>query len=210
MDKIKIGLADDHKLFRDGLKSIIDRTDLYQVAFDVDNGNKLLEALKANPDVTTVLVDISMPELSGIEATKIAKEKFPEVKFILLTMHNEGQYVAQSVRSGAYGYLLKNVDEEELLDAIKTVVSGKKYFNAEISELLYTNMATEANDHQQLSPRETEILKLVADGETTKIIADKLCVSTRTVETHRVNMMKKLKVQNTAELIKKAFELQII
>lgn len=210
MDKIKIGLADDHKLFRDGLKSIINKTDLYEVAFDVENGKLLLDQLETNTDVNTILVDISMPEINGIEVVKIAKDKYPNVKFIVLTMHDDGQYVVQSVRSGAHGYLLKNVDEDELLLAIKTVVSGKKYFNTEISELMFSNMANAQEPTKQLSPRETEVLQLVANGETTKIIADKLCVSTRTVETHRVNMMKKLNVQNTAELIKKAFELNII
>lgn len=210
MDKIKLGLADDHKLFRDGLKSIINSSELYEIAFDVDNGDDVFTHLKIHTDVKTVLVDISMPGLSGIEVVQQAKEQFPDVKFIILTMHDDGQYVVQSVRSGAHGYLLKNVDEEELLLAIRTVVSGKKYFNSEISELMYTNMANVEEPTKQLSTRETEVLQLVANGETTKIIADKLCISTRTVETHRVNMMKKLNVQNTAELIKKASSLNLL
>ncbi|MEP3389292.1 MAG: response regulator transcription factor, partial [Reichenbachiella sp.] len=113
-------------------------------------------------------------------------------------------------RNGAFGYLIKNADENELIAAIEAVALGKKYFNSEISELMIGNMALEGESHKKLSDREMEVLELVSEGRTTKEIADQLFVSARTVDTHRVNMMKKLSVQNTAELIKKAAHLKLI
>jgi DNA-binding NarL/FixJ family response regulator len=125
-------------------------------------------------------------------------------------MHADGQYVVKAARSGAFGYLLKNADKEELTTAVKEASFGRKYFNSEISQLMVGNMSLEGDDPQQLSERELQVLQLVSDGKTTKEIADQLFVSSRTVETHRVNMMKKLGVQNTAELIKKAVKLNLI
>jgi DNA-binding NarL/FixJ family response regulator len=125
-------------------------------------------------------------------------------------MHNDGNYIVQSVRNGALGYLLKNADQEELINAIQTVNLGKKYFNKETTELLLYNMSVQDDEVKKLSPRESEILSHISSGLTTKEIAEKLFVSTRTVETHRVNMMKKLNVKNSAELIRKASELEIL
>jgi two-component system, NarL family, response regulator NreC len=209
MTFIKIMVVDDHQLFRDGLLALLSKDEDIHIIGTASSSEELLEALKTkHPHV--VLMDISMKEMDGLEAIRLAKDAYPDVKFIVLTMHAEGQYVVKAVRNGAYGYLLKNADEHELLEAIHAVFSGKKYFNEEISQLMIGNMAMEGEPHKKLSSRETEVLKLVSEGKTTKEIADQLFVSTRTVETHRVNMMKKLKVQNTAELIKKAAQLKLI
>lgn len=209
MTFIKIMVVDDHQLFRDGLLALLSKDEDIHIIGTASSSEELLEALNTkHPHV--VLMDISMKEMDGLEAIRLAKHTHPEVKFVVLTMHAEGQYVVKAVRNGAYGYLLKNADEDELLEAIHTVFSGKKYFNDEISQLMIGNMALEGEPHKKLSNRETEVLKLVSEGKTTKEIADQLFVSTRTVETHRVNMMKKLKVQNTAELIKKAAQLKLL
>lgn len=125
-------------------------------------------------------------------------------------MHDDGNYIMQSIRGGAYGYLLKNTDEEELLLAIDTVLKGNKYFNQDISQRMINIMSLEGVSPKKLSPKEMEILKLIADGQTTKEIAHKLFISTRTVETHRNNMMKKLDVKNTPELINKAAQLNLL
>lgn len=210
MRKIKIVIADDHQLFRKGLKFLLSQEENFEVVGEATNGRELLELLsEIRPDV--VLLDLSMEVISGLEVLQTAKKKWSGLKFIVLTMHDDGQYVAKSVRSGAFGYLLKNADEEELKIAIRQVVlHEKKYFNPHIAELLINNMAIQLPPKQKLSNREREVLHLVAHGKTTKEIASELFVSTRTIETHRANIMKKLKVHNTAELIKKAMELKLI
>ena len=210
MYKIKVIIADDHQLFRDGIISILSRDKDFEVVAEVGNGEELLSVLSEKlSDV--VLVDLSMPGIGGQEVIQLAKSKFPHLKFIVLTMHDDGQYVVKSVRSGAFGYLLKNADEKELKHAIKEVYEGRKYFNRHITELMIANMSVATTDGQlELTPREMEVLRLVSEGRITKEIADQLCVSSRTIETHRVNMMKKLGVQNTAELIKKAAKLNLI
>jgi len=209
MSKIKIIVADDHQLFREGIISLLSKNESLDIIGEAASANELFELMdKVVPHV--VLMDISMPGTNGLDAIKVARDKHPECKFIVLTMHAEGQYVVKAVRNGAFGYLIKNADENELLAAIEAVSLGRKYFNTEISQLMIGNMALEGESHKKLSDREMEVLELVSEGRTTKEIADQLFVSARTVDTHRVNMMKKLNVQNTAELIKKAAHLKLI
>ncbi|MEP0369067.1 MAG: response regulator transcription factor [Cyclobacteriaceae bacterium] len=209
MSKIKIIVVDDHQLFREGMLSLLAKNDGLDIVGEAENADRFFE-LMDTVDPHVVLIDITMPGLNGLEVIKMSKSKYPAAKFIVLTMHAEGQYVVRAVRNGAFGYLIKNADEQELLDAIETVASGKKYFNSEISQLMIGNMAIEEESDKKLSEREQEVLELVSEGKTTKEIAEQLFVSARTVETHRVNMMKKLNVQNTAELIKKAAHLKLI
>ncbi|WP_420579814.1 response regulator [Reichenbachiella sp.] len=209
MSKIKIIVADDHQLFREGIIALLSKNASLDIIGEAASASELFELMdKSAPHV--VLMDISMPETNGLDAIKTARDKYPESRFIVLTMHAEGQYVVKAVRNGAFGYLIKNADENELIAAIEAVALGKKYFNSEISELMIGNMALEGESHKKLSDREMEVLELVSEGRTTKEIADQLFVSARTVDTHRVNMMKKLSVQNTAELIKKAAHLKLI
>ncbi|MFT6865430.1 MAG: two-component system response regulator NreC [Cyclobacteriaceae bacterium] len=208
MSRIRIIVADDHQLFREGIISLLNKDNTLEVIGEAANGKELFEILDQKlPHV--VLIDITMPETNGLELIKQAKSKYSDVKFIVLTMHAEGQYVVKAVRNGAFGYLIKNADEQELLAAIREVASGRKHFNSEISQLMIGNMAME-EPQKKLSERELEVLQLVSQGKTTKEIAEELFVSARTVETHRVNMMKKLNVQNSAELIKKAAHMKLI
>lgn len=208
-DEIKVAILDDHKLFREGISSILSNYDDIEVVGEASSGENLYLLLgEVQPNI--LLIDISLAGENGLDLIKDLREKYPKIKAIVLTMHEEGQYVVKAVRSGAYGYLLKNTDESELHQAIKNVFFGKKYFNKEISELMIGNMALEGESEKKLSNRESEVLILVSQGKTTKEIANELCVSTRTVETHRMNLLKKLKVQNTAELIRKATSLRLI
>lgn len=209
MSKIKIIVADDHQLFREGIIALLSKNKSLDIIGEAASVSELFDLMdRFSPHV--VLIDITMPETNGLDAIKVARDKYPNCRFVVLTMHAEGQYVVKAVRNGAYGYLIKNADEIELLAAIDAVALGKKYFNNEISELMIGNMALEGESHKKLSDREMEVLELVSEGRTTKEIADQLFVSARTVDTHRVNMMKKLSVQNTAELIKKAAHLKLI
>ena len=206
---IKIIILDDHKLFREGIASILSNYEEIDVIGEASSGFELYEMLR-NTHPNVLLIDISLPQDNGLNIIKEVRENYPAIKSIVLTMHEEGQYVVKAVRNGAYGYILKNTDEGEWRQAIKQVFFGKKYFNREISELMIGNMALEGESNKKLSNRETEVLQLVSEGKTTKEIANELYVSTRTVETHRMNLLKKLKVQNTAELIRKATALRLI
>ncbi|HEX8549652.1 MAG TPA: response regulator transcription factor [Cytophagaceae bacterium] len=212
MDKIKIILADDHKLVRDGIKSLLQMNPTFEVVAEVDNGLDLIHLMeKQLPDV--VLVDISMPGSNGLEAVSKLLKINPNFKFIMLTMHDDPEYILKSVETGAKGYLLKNVEFEELQTAIITVASGGKYFNQQISERMIESLSRPRKHKDEipdLTSRELEVLKEVANGLSTKLIADKLNISARTVETHRLHIMKKMFTQNTAELVKKAIELKMI
>ena len=209
MSKIRVLVVDDHQLFREGIRSIFSSNEDIEVIGEADSVESMLSFFETTiPEV--VLIDVTMPGGDGISAIKLCKKKYPTIRFVVLTMHADGQYVVKAARSGAFGYLLKNADKEELTKAVKEASFGRKYFNSEISQLMVGNMSLEGDDPQQLSERELQVLHLVSDGKTTKEIADELFVSSRTVETHRVNMMKKLNVQNTAELIKKAVKLNLI
>lgn len=207
---IKVAIADDHQLFREGIASLLSSNEDFSVVASASNGLELIQLIENGESPHVILLDLSMPVLDGFEVLKIVKSKYSNIKCIALSMHDDGNYIVKCVKGGAYGYLLKNADEEELTLAIKTVVNGKKYFNKEISEKMINNMSLEGTETKKLSSKEEEILGHIAEGATTKEIAELLFISTRTVETHRANMMKKLDVKNTAELIKKAAKLHII
>jgi len=208
---ITIVIADDHRLFRDGIRMLLSRIPDFEIIGEVVDGQALVDFLqKQQPDV--VLVDISMPRLNGLDAIAEIKKQHPYTKFVVLTMHEEGDYVVKSVQTGASGYLFKNVESAELEKAIRTVAKGEKYFNPTVSQLLIENLSRHKNEEEEtnLTKREIEILELVAAGHSTKLIADQLNISHRTVDTHRVNMMRKLEAVNTAELIRKAIERKLI
>jgi DNA-binding NarL/FixJ family response regulator len=210
---IRIILADDHILVREGFKSLLSKKKDFEVVGEAENGTALLNLIE-NLSADVLLVDISMPQLNGIEAIGQMKEINPNLKFIMLTMHEEAEYILKSIQAGANGYLLKNVEPDELENAVRTVAAGGKYFNSTISSIMIENLSrageTEKEDLTELTAREKEILQYVADGLSTKLIADKLSISPRTVETHRVHIMKKLQVNNGAEMVKRGLEQKII
>jgi DNA-binding NarL/FixJ family response regulator len=210
MHKIRLVLADDHPMIRAGFKTLLGQSEAFEIAGEADNGKELIKVVNsARPDVA--LVDVHMPEMNGLEALEKLHASFPDIKFIVLTMHEEREYVLKALKAGADGYLLKNIDREELENAIQTVYKGGKYFSPAITSILADSVARPAAiDVAEITPREKEVLTLVAGGQSTKQIADQLGISIRTVETHRINMLKKLEVNNSAELIRKAFETGIL
>lgn len=209
---IKLVIVDDHKIVRDGIKSLLSKYPDVSVIAEMGSAREMLEQLpQLMPDV--VLVDITMPELNGLLGLQKALEQQPWLKFIVLTMHEEPEYVLDAIKKGASSYLLKNVEAEELLNAIRTVAGGGKYFNTTVSAILANSLAQGPDAKTklpELSERETEVLREVASGLSTKMIAEKLGIGIRTVETHRAHAMEKLQASNTAELIKKAISLKLI
>ncbi|MBS2098067.1 response regulator transcription factor [Carboxylicivirga linearis] len=205
---IKVSITDDHDLFRSGIAMLLEKSNTIEVVHQTASVEELLNKLDES-EVDICLLDISMNETNGLEALLLLRKSHPSIRSIVLTMHNEGQYVVQAIRNGAYGYLLKDCGPEELTEAIEQVFNGKKYFNKDVSHLMIEAVNIESNT-QKISKREKEVLKLVAQGLTTKEIADQLFVSKRTIETHRSNILKKLDVQNTAELITKATQLGLL
>jgi DNA-binding NarL/FixJ family response regulator len=208
--KIRILLADDHPMIRAGFKSMLDKNERFEIVGEAGNGKELIAlAGQLNPDI--ILVDISMPVMSGLDSLEELSSQTSGARIIILTMHEEREYILQALKSGAAGYLIKNIERFELERAIMTVYEGGKYFSPIITNILAEAVSKpEVSETADVTPREKEVLELVAQGNSTKQIADLLGISIRTVESHRINMLKKLKVNNTAGLIKKAIELKIL
>ncbi len=202
----KILVADDHQMFRQGLCSMLDGMDKIKVVGQVTNGLEALEFLKVS-DVDLVLMDINMPQMSGIEAMSECKSNHPDVKVIMLSMHNGRDTIQRALGAGAHGYLLKNSSKKDLGEAILKVSQGENYFVEEVKEVLVNsfrspNIPTEI----RLTPREKDILKLICAELTTQEIADRLHISTNTVETHRKNMLSKTGCKNGIGLARFAME----
>jgi two-component system response regulator NreC len=207
MDPVKLLIADDHQIIIDGLKSLLRDVPFLKVVGEATNGRQALDYLKLI-QVDLILMDIDMPVLNGIEATRLLKDQYPGVRVIILSMHNESGLIKTLLKSGADGYVLKNADREELIEAIKMVASGKSYFSADVTRSLAGEDESGPSAFQkdqriaELTVREIEILKLVAEGYSNKEIGEKLFISHRTVDTHRTNLMKKLDVNNVAGIIR--------
>ena len=210
MNEIKLIIADDHQLFRNGLEELLRKYDDIKIVKSVADGFEFMEFVKSHVEADIVLLDITMPNMDGFQVLKELKTLNTNIKPIVISMHNDDNYIAKFAKMGPYGYLLKNTDESELVMAIRTVNKGKKYFSAAISEKMINFMSTQSISENVLSNKETEVLVLISKGLTTNEIAAKLFVSSRTIETHRANILKKLEVKNTAELIKKAAKMNLI
>lgn len=206
---IKVVITDDHKLFRMGLAELLKKQKDIDVVAEISNGTEFLQFLSKN-EADIVLLDINMPDLDGFEVLEKLNDIENFIKPIIISMHDDGNYIAKCAKNGAYGYLLKNTDEQELVKAIRIVAKGKKYFSHMISEKMINFMSLQHTSLKKLSNKESEVLLLISKGLTTKEIASKLFVSSRTIETHRSNILKKLEVKNTASLIKKATENKLI
>jgi len=215
MEKIKVVLADDHVVVRNGIKNLLENEGDITVVGEASNGEEALVAVeKLNPDL--LIIDIRMPVMNGLEATKMLSKNPGSTRSLILSMHDDEDYILQSVDSGASGYLLKDTSKDEFLKAIKTIHQGGKYFSGDISQVL-VNSYLNVRDRKIIKPvgtarqyditkREKQILSMIAGGMGNKEIAEQLGKSIRTIETHRFNIMKKLKVSNVVELLKKIEE----
>ena len=212
MGIIRVMIADDHRLFRTGLVAVLKEMKGIKVINEAENGKELLAKLiHERPDV--ILMDIKMPEMDGIEATEIVIAKYPDIKVIMLTMHDDEQFITHMVDLGAHGYLLKNSDVRELELAINKVMQQGYYFNDKVAEVLLTNLIGKKSKliikekHElSFSKREHEVLQLICEGFTNSEIAEKLFLSTRTVEGYRYKLCDKVGVKNTAGLVRFAIK----
>jgi len=205
----RVILADDHALFRQGIKRILADMKGVEVIAEAGDGLELLALLRdLRPQM--VILDISMPRLRGLEAAKEIKTSFPQVKILILSMHKNTEYFYNAVSSGAEGYLLKEDAGRELYTAVEKIRKGERYISPILMEELSKDVVELRGGHrgtssEDLSIREKEVLKLVAEGKTSPEIADLLCISVRTVQNHRANIMRKLNIKNTTDLLRYAY-----
>ena len=199
----RILLADDHAVLRDGLRALLEALDLEIVGETGDGREAVRMALETNPDV--VVIDIGMPGLNGIDATRAILHERPDVRVVVLTVHAEDMYVVEALQGGARGYVLKTQCAEDLVRAVHEVMQGAIYLSPGVSStLVEAVLAGSSLPHDPLTPREREVLQLVAEGMSTKEVAAAMGVSVKTAETHRSRMMSKLGIHNTAGLVRYA------
>ncbi len=206
MEKIKLAIADDHKIFRNGLKATLEECPDFDLVLEASNGVQLLAMLSSiTPDV--ILMDIKMPEMDGIQTTAQVKQKYSSIKVLALSMFNEDKYIVDMMKAGASGYLLKNAEPEEIIEAVATVYEKDYYFNEHLSvtlikQLAGNNGATHAMQSlKDFNEREIEILRLVCQEYSNQEIADKVCLSVRTVEGYRARLFEKTKSKNLVGLV---------
>lgn len=212
-EKIKICIIDDHQLVVEGLVSMLEKQNNIEIIATANNGKEAIKKIEIlNPDL--ILMDLDMPEMNGFQTTEYLKKNIPNLKIIILSMHQEKVLVEKLIRMGIDAYLIKNSDKRDFIECIEKVSSGKQFFSAEITRSLVFDANHQAKFNQnntllllsQLTEREKEILILIADGNTNPEIAKLLFISPRTVDTHRKNLLKKLEVKNTAGLVRFALK----
>jgi two-component system response regulator NreC len=214
MDKIKLFLADDHTILRAGIRALLEEEPDMVVVGEAEDGRSAVKvACQLQPDI--VLMDVAMPLLSGLEATRQIKHDCPQVKVLILSMHDNEEYIRQALANGAMGYILKDATAHELLDAIHAVHRGEAVLSPAITRLViedYLRWGDIQKEHSSdgLSPREREVLQLVAEGYSNRQISEIMSISIKTVQTHRMNLMSKLDLHDRADLIKYAIQRKII
>jgi len=202
---LRILIADDHEIVRTGLKQILREEYPFALIEDAEDGNVLLEkALNAHWDI--VISDLAMPGMNGIEALKKIKENSPSCPVLILSMYPEDQYAIRAVKAGASGYLTKDMAQEELINAVRRILSGKKYFNPSITDQLTSESGTHIMPHDALSDRELIVLKMIGAGKTTSDISQDLNLSPTTVSTYRSRILEKMNMKSNAEITRYVIE----
>jgi DNA-binding NarL/FixJ family response regulator len=221
MKKTRILIADDHDVVRSGLRMLLRSSPDFSIVAEAADGEEAVRLVeKHKPDIA--ILDISMPKVDGIEATKMIRKNSPDVKIIILTVHEDEEYVYEILKAGASGYLLKNVGKKEIFEAVRSAMTGERFFSPGISRMIIDGFVKRANEQvqpedknhqsgkQQLTKREIEILQYIAQGYTSRQIADTLCLSFRTINTHRANLMQKLDIHETAGLVRHAINAGLV
>jgi len=207
MEKIKLAIVDDHLMVRTGLSLILKDSENISVVAEAENGDDFLHLLNNHkPDV--VLMDINMPKMNGIDSTREALQRRPDLKVIALSMHDDEEYIESMMQAGAKGFILKKVGAEELCRAINTVSEGETYFSQDVMKVLSKKLFTKNKEGEQITinPREREVLEQLCNGLSTQEIAEKLFISPRTVESHRAHLLEKTNSKNTISLVLYAFK----
>ncbi len=213
---IKLLLTDDHQMLLDGIRSLLRKEKDIKIIAEATNGKTALEILQkqaeSNMPIDILLTDISMPQMDGVELTRLAKLRFPDLKVLVLTMHDEKALIEQVLAVEAEGYILKNIGRKELIKAIKQVAEGNSHYSPEVLEIIMQKKKRQDKNKQanSLTKRETEIVQLICKEYSSAEIAEALFISTRTVETHRKNILHKINVKNVVGLIKFAFKNQLV
>ena len=207
MSELRVLLGDDHTVLRQGLRRILEDRHDWKVVGEASNGREAVQqSIETTPDVA--VLDIGMPLLNGIEATRQITRRAPAVRVLILSMHSDQAYVSQAVQAGARGYLLKESAGSELIAAIAAVAAGKTFFSPPVAQVVFDDYVRGlaargiTDRYDALSEREREVLQLVAEGKSSKEIADVLTISPATVETHRTHVLQKLGLRNTAEVVR--------
>ena len=206
----EIILIDDHKIVRDGIRMLLESYDKNKIIGEYDSFTQFMDS-QSNKIPDIYILDISMPDINGIEACKKIKTENPNAKIIILSMYNNEEFVLKAISAGANAYLPKNISKRELLNAVENVANGEEYFAEDIQKIIIRSMMQKSNSIDvpklnTLSKREVELLKFIVDGKTNKEIADELFISVRTVESHKNHIMVKLELKNQVELIKFAIK----
>lgn len=210
MELVKsIFIVDDHQMVIDGLRLIIDTINGFDIVGESTSAPRALDML-ATTHADILLTDVSMPEMSGIELTRLVKKKFPHIKIIALSMFSESQVIAEMIDAGISGYILKNTGKQELIEALNKVSSGQNYFGQDITLQFMKSFKRNQDESSRLTDREVEIIRLIEQDFGNKQIADMLFISERTVETHRKNILRKTNTQTVVGLLKYAYERKII
>jgi two-component system invasion response regulator UvrY len=205
----RILIADDHAIFREGLKQILEDVPGMVVVDDASRGQEVLEKVAKN-DYDLLLLDIAMPGLSGLETLKLLKGQKPKLRVLILSMYPEEQYAVRAIKAGASGYITKASASEELLEAIRKVSQGGRYISLSIAEKLLFDLEPERPPHERLSDREYQVLCMIARGKTVSEIALELFLSVKTVSTHRVHILEKMRMKNNAELTNYAIKHNLV
>jgi len=210
--KIRVLIADDHALVRAGIRALVEKIEGVVVVGEAGKGSEALELVEEHrPDL--MLLDLTMPDGGGFEVLAHVRKQFPEIRAIVLTVHEAGEYAIRALREGAAGFLLKSAASTELEQAIQTVISGERYISPETSKKIVDEVGKGTTKRElldTLSPRQREVLRLIAEGRTTKQIAQELGISVKTVETHRAQLMERLGIRDVAGLVRYAILVGLI
>jgi DNA-binding NarL/FixJ family response regulator len=215
MDKIRVMIADDHKIFRDGIKSILEKEKDMKVVEEAARGSEVIEKVNKSDGIDVIVLDIDMGKPNGIEITEVLSKEYPDIKILILSMMGLHDFIIQALEKGAIGFILKNAGKDEMLTAIRSVAKGDSYFSREVSSILIEHLNKPRVSKKRiadipLSARELEVLKLIVEENSNPEIAEQLFISIRTVDTHRRNLLEKLGVKNTAGLVKYAIQKGLI
>lgn len=212
MKKIKLLIVDDHKVVRAGIRLLFQTDNEVNIVGEAEDGEMAIELVKKlHPDV--VITDISMPNMSGIQLTKKLKEEHPNVKVLIISMHNDDDYIIDALEAGAMGYITKDSNDDEIINAVHSISNDKMYYDSSISDVFAKKLLKQtksASEIEKLTERELEVLEFIVLGMSNKEIANKLFVSKRTIDNHRTNCMRKISAKNTADIVRIAYQNNLV